>query len=390
MGASPLKESFDIEPASEQECLVDLEGRQRQGWGNTLYEEHYPLLAYEVLSSDALKTKAHLCVAFACSKPTINRWIGKYPEFREAVECGLSCGEVKFRDKVRNNAFKPSKEVNNGLIKMMGSNVYGIEEHIVSIVESTTIEHSMTAEEEMKERGIPMPGVSVPDLGVDLGMDLECGSDLPNSGTETSNQETSGDEGAHGCDLQTGDGAEASRSGSQLDQEAGSSGQPGPGNLEDIHLGGGLDGELEAGELEAGELEAGELEAGARCEDARETTETGAIHSSDSDDSSAGSTHPVLPSTGRSNADVESGVKANVPASIKSSTQTAREARLKEEARKEREKALAIENARLRAQVQAQESVIKKVEKDSRKVKEFGHDFTNSDDNVCSPFGDIE
>lgn len=169
-----------------QECIVDWQGRKPQGWGNYSYEENYCELAYEILSSTACATKADLCVAFHCSKPTIVRWIRTYPKFREAVECGLAAGEKIFRRKIADHTFQPTGKVNNGLIKMMAANVYGIQEDISPLlVVNTNPTKNTTAEEEMIERGIPMPSFTVPDMDSDPGSGNCIDCDLGGQESET-------------------------------------------------------------------------------------------------------------------------------------------------------------------------------------------------------------
>lgn len=175
----------------EQEVIVDTNVGFRQGWGNFKYKPEYCQLAYDILSSGPLKTKAHLCVAFQCSKPTIVSWVKRYPEFREAVEAGLAAGEKKFRDKTYNHAFEPQAQVNNGLIKLLAANVYGIKEEVTPTVVIDQRQEK-SAEEIMKERGIPIPELPSPDM------------DMPNF--ETTEEE-----------------AEAQRDGDELEEESAAS-----------------------------------------------------------------------------------------------------------------------------------------------------------------------
>jgi len=149
--------------SKEQEVIVDTNIGFKQGWGNFKYKPEFCQIAYDILSSDGLKTKAHLCAAFHCSKPTIVSWVKKYPDFREAVECGLAAGEKIFRQKCQANAFSPSRDVNNGLIKMLAANVYGIKEEATPAVVVNQVQ-TKSAEEQMKDRGIPAPDFCIPDL----------------------------------------------------------------------------------------------------------------------------------------------------------------------------------------------------------------------------------
>jgi len=86
----------------------------------------------------------------------------KFPEFNEAVVTGMEIGKMKWRDRIASNAFLPSANVNNGLIKLLSSNVYGIKEDIEPVV---IINNNNTAPEaEMKKRGIPIPSVDIEDV----------------------------------------------------------------------------------------------------------------------------------------------------------------------------------------------------------------------------------
>jgi len=154
-------------PAKDQKCVVDKKKvLDKLGWGMTTYENSYPQIAYDILSSAPFKTKSHLCRAFFCSKPTLMTWMRKHKLFLEAVECGLAAGEAMFRDKAQLKAWMPNKEVNNGLIQMLARNVYGIsKESDIEINIGVGKEGSIkTAEEEMAERGIPLPGLMVADM----------------------------------------------------------------------------------------------------------------------------------------------------------------------------------------------------------------------------------
>lgn len=124
--------------------------------------ETYPKIAYEVLSKKAMQSKSHLGVALRCAKSTIILWMKRYPEFKEAVEKGLSDGEAKFRDKLKKHAFIPSSQVNNGLIKLMAANVYGIKEEAPTVIINNT--NSNNPEQTLKERGIPLPKLAIGDI----------------------------------------------------------------------------------------------------------------------------------------------------------------------------------------------------------------------------------
>lgn len=153
--------------ADEQEPLIGPIDRNRfKKYGEYSYQEYYCDIVFELLSSDdGAKTKAHCCKALLCSKTTLLRWMKKYPEFNEAVISGLNIGAARWREKIRKHAFSPSSEVNNGLIKLLSSNVYGIKEDVepVVVIHNT---NTITPEEEMKKRGIPVPKIDVEDVDV--------------------------------------------------------------------------------------------------------------------------------------------------------------------------------------------------------------------------------
>jgi len=149
--------------ADEQEPLIGPIDRNRfKKYGEFSYQEHYCEIVFDLLSSDdGAKTKAHCCKALLCSKPTLLGWMKKYPEFKLAIESGLDIGKARWREKIRKHAFSPASEVNNGLIKLLSSNVYGIKEDISPTVVVHT--HNSNPEKEMKERGIPFPSVDIED-----------------------------------------------------------------------------------------------------------------------------------------------------------------------------------------------------------------------------------
>lgn len=150
--------------AEEQEPLIGPIDRNRfKKYGEYSYQEYYCEIVFDLLSSDdGAKTKAHCCKALLCSKTTLLRWMKKYPEFNEAVISGLDIGKARWREKIRQHAFSPSSEVNNGLIKLLSSNVYGIKEDAEPVV---IINNNNTSpEEEMKKRGLPVPSVDIEDV----------------------------------------------------------------------------------------------------------------------------------------------------------------------------------------------------------------------------------
>lgn len=152
--------------AEEQEPLIGpIDRNRRKKYGEYSYQEYYCDIVFELLSdSTSAKTKAHCCKALLCSKTTLLRWMKKYPEFNEAVISGLEIGKARWRDRIAKNAFLPSSNVNNGLIKLLSSNVYGIKENAEpTIIINNT--NTTIPEEEMKKRGIPVPKVDLEDVG---------------------------------------------------------------------------------------------------------------------------------------------------------------------------------------------------------------------------------
>jgi len=157
----------DRKTAPEQESLVtELDGRRKHKYGSYKYQPEYDKIAIDLLSTDECKTKAHLCRALQCSKPLLLKWMREHESFRQAVEDGLELGSAKWREKIRDHAFEPTKEVNNGLIKLLSANVYGIREETDPLV---VVNNNIDTDPEtlMKNRGIPIPKVDVEDLDED-------------------------------------------------------------------------------------------------------------------------------------------------------------------------------------------------------------------------------
>jgi hypothetical protein len=86
------------------------------------------------------------------------------------VRLGLKAGEKKFRDKLEAHAFQPQASVNNGLIKLLAGNVYGMREESPVVVINNNL--ASNPEEALKERGIPVPQIALEDLTDEC---LECG-----------------------------------------------------------------------------------------------------------------------------------------------------------------------------------------------------------------------
>ncbi len=154
----------DGESSKEQEPLSPLEKERLKTRGSLNYHPDMPGIAYNCLAkSSNAKTKSHVCVLLQCSKPTLTRWEKKFPEFRKAIADGLEAGSIKWRNKIAKHAWKPGAKVNNGLIKLLSNNVYGIKEE----VDPTIIFNNNTEvdpEKLMKNRGIPIPKTDIEDL----------------------------------------------------------------------------------------------------------------------------------------------------------------------------------------------------------------------------------
>ena len=151
--------------AEDQESLVGPINRNRnRKFGTFSYHPIYAEIAYSVLSeSDTAATKDHVCHALSCSYPTMLSWMKKFPEFKFAIESGLRMGAHKWREKIASYAFSPTSEVNNGLIKLLSSNVYGIKEEAPPVVVINTITDADPADV-LKSRGIPIPIIATKDI----------------------------------------------------------------------------------------------------------------------------------------------------------------------------------------------------------------------------------
>jgi len=125
------------------------------------YKPEYCDLAFKILCS-AGKTNTHVANALNCTILTIYNWRKKYPAFDEAIKLGKARGEVLWREKIFDFAFKPSGLVNNGLIKLLSANVYGIkDEPEINLVINN---NSVDPETLLKERGIPLPNIPINDI----------------------------------------------------------------------------------------------------------------------------------------------------------------------------------------------------------------------------------
>lgn len=149
---------------NEPQVISPIDRNRDRKFGTFSYKPEYCDIVFKLLSTGSqCRTKSHCCAALHCSKPTLLRWMANFPEFKKAIESGLEVGAVKWRNKIRNYAFSPSSEVNNGLIKLLSSNVYGIKEEVdPSIVINN--QNNFDPEAELKRRGIPIPSVDIEDI----------------------------------------------------------------------------------------------------------------------------------------------------------------------------------------------------------------------------------
>lgn len=149
--------------AKEQPLLVP-EKNRCAGWADSSYEDTYPKVIYDLLCTEWGISKCHIARALGCCKDTVDRWLADFPDFAEAYKKGKSVGESLYRDKVKMNAFSPSKEVNNGLIKMLGKNLYDIGDDVEPVVIIHNTVTAETAEAQLESRGIPVPEVGIDDM----------------------------------------------------------------------------------------------------------------------------------------------------------------------------------------------------------------------------------
>lgn len=89
------------------------------------YKEEYDSIAHHMMQ-DEDSTLTRVCVALKVSKPTLLKWMKRHPSFRDAIETGRLIGEEAFRAKIKQHMYEPTSNVNNGLIKMMASNIHNI------------------------------------------------------------------------------------------------------------------------------------------------------------------------------------------------------------------------------------------------------------------------
>ena len=152
-------------PSSEQEALLSPMDRNRnKKFGAYSYKSKYDQIIYNLLStSTQAKSKSHCCNALQCSRPTLNKWIKKFPSFAKAFNEGMEIGKSKWLNKIATYSWRPSQNVNNGLIKLLTAHTYGIKEDVSIKVESERNQEG-NPEKLLKQRGIPLPGVDMEDF----------------------------------------------------------------------------------------------------------------------------------------------------------------------------------------------------------------------------------
>lgn len=139
------------------------ERKRYERFGSCGYLPEYADLAYSILAdSDTAKTKSHVCLEIQCGRDTLHRWMKKHPEFKQAIDDGLAIGAAKWRDRIARHSFEPQSTVNNGLIKLLSANVYGIKEDPAIVIHNSNVQGD--PEEELKARGIPIPEIGVDDV----------------------------------------------------------------------------------------------------------------------------------------------------------------------------------------------------------------------------------
>jgi len=157
MSSEPLPP--ELKSKNNQKPLVP--DNPQRAWNQTTYKDEYCDIVYKLLSTSAdAKNLSDVCSALKCSRNTLIKWRQKHPEFNSAVVNGLEIGKGKWLRKIAEHAYEPTSTVNNGLIKLLSSHIYGIKEDEPAVVINNNI--NTDPEELLKEKGIP-----VPDLGID-------------------------------------------------------------------------------------------------------------------------------------------------------------------------------------------------------------------------------
>lgn len=131
---------------TQKKVIKKIDRNKGRQWGTYTYKPEYPEIIFNLLSkSRNAKTICHCCQALQCSRSTFYHWLKKFPEFQAAFDLGMEFSEKNWRDQIAKHAFLPASEVNNGLIKMLSANVFGIKDESYSNV-------SVTAPEPIKFR----------------------------------------------------------------------------------------------------------------------------------------------------------------------------------------------------------------------------------------------
>lgn len=91
------------------------------------YEEWMDKAAYDAMC-EPHGTMTHAANACGVLKGVLREWCKRHPSLRKAIIAGRQVGEEGFRKNLEKHAYNPSKDVNNGLIKLLAANVHGIEE----------------------------------------------------------------------------------------------------------------------------------------------------------------------------------------------------------------------------------------------------------------------
>lgn len=160
--AVPKKLPDHTHSKDEPQIVSPIDRNRHKKFGTYSYKPEYCDIVFKLLSTGSqCKTKSHCCNALHCTRPTLTRWINEFPEFKQSMESGLELGAVNWRNKIRKHAFEPTANVNNGLIKLLSSNVYGIKEEVEpAVVINNNNQNNFDPEEEMKKRGIPIPSIN--------------------------------------------------------------------------------------------------------------------------------------------------------------------------------------------------------------------------------------
>lgn len=138
--------------------------KRRKKYGAYCYKPEYAKLAFDLLAnSDDAKTKSHVCALLHCARSTLYRWMRQNPDFDRAIKMGLAEGAAKWRERIAQHAYEPTANVNNGLIKLLSANVYGIKDEPTVVINNTN-KVSSSPEEQMKKRGIPIPDMDIGDV----------------------------------------------------------------------------------------------------------------------------------------------------------------------------------------------------------------------------------